>query len=226
MLPWMFRILAVSLFLVAAADGERMARILYYGAPKDAPKKAFVHQGGKKVQEVVLERNNFSESFELGAGALRLMLLPSETLEEGPDAKAAPFLKIPENWNKVLIVVSEDSSNEVLPIRLQGINANKDQFGPGELLFVNLSERHVFGMVGEKKLQLASKGKTLISNPKKERGEYHVELDSIKGEDKKSRRWMLRQTWRHQPAVRRLIFVLPLPPPRNLKLYSAPIRNF
>lgn len=203
-----------------------MARILYYGAPKDAPETAFVHQKGSKVQEVPLPRNNFSESFELGAGALRLAFFPSESLEEIENPEAAPFLDIPEGWGKVLILVFEDPDNTLLPIRLKAINANDNQFGPGDLYFVNFSKRTIFGMVGDEKMNLKPEGTTIVSSPRKARGDYNVQLDSVKGEEKGSRRWLLRQTWRHQPSVRRVVFAIPLPAPRNIKLYSAPIRNF
>ncbi|MDQ8208404.1 hypothetical protein QEH52_12850 [Coraliomargarita sp. SDUM461003] len=52
-----------------------------------------------------------------------------------------------------------------------------------------------------------------------------VKLDSVE-DDIESRRWLMRQTWRHHPNVRRVVFAFPLPAPRTVKLYSALLRNF
>ena len=224
-IPFPLIALLLSCVLMVSADAERVARIMYYGASPDAPEKAFVYQKGKEPQEVVLERDNFSESFELASGPLRLMFLPSEVPKDAPDLKKAPFLKIPESWSKVLILVTEDPENPVMPIRLQSINANDNKFGPGDLYFVNFSDINIFGYVGKKELRLKPESVSVITSPLKKRGDYQVQLDSAK-EDLKSRRWLLRQTWRHQPNVRRVIFAIPLPPPRQLMLYSAPIRDF
>lgn len=202
-----------------------MARILYYGAPADAPKNAFVYQAGKTAQEVALKRHNFSKSFDLAGGDLRLSFLPSLLPEGVPFPQAAPSLDIPKQWKKVLILVFSDPSNPIMPIRLKALNANDNVFGPGEMLFINYSEISIFGLVGEKKLLLHPETTEVISNPIPKKGEYQVKLDSVDSEVE-SRRWLMRQTWRHQPSVRRVVFVLPLPAPRTVKLYTAPIRNF
>jgi hypothetical protein len=224
------------IFLAASAFADRVARILYYDAPAGAPENAFVYQtrtdkkskAGKVVeaaQEIVLERHKFSKSFSLTGGDLRLAFLPSILPEDASFPAGAPGVDIPKQWKKVLILAFADPSNPTMPVRFKALNANDDVFGPGEMLFINFSKFSIFGLVGEKKLLLHPEKTAVISNPIPNKGEYQVKLDSVEN-DIESRRWLMRQTWRHHPNVRRLVFVLPLPAPRTVKLYTAPIRDF
>lgn len=215
------------LFFWAAVTlhADRVARILYYGAPVDAPRHAFLYQADQEPLEVPLPRSNFSKSFDLLAGDIHLSFLPSVLPKDTPIPEAAPSLDIPKEWRKVLILVFSDPSNPIMPIRLKAIDASDDVFGPGELLFINFSEISIFGLVGKKKLLLHPEMAKVVSNPIPQKGEYQVKLDSVK-DSVESRRWLMRQTWRHQPSIRRVVFVLPLPAPRTVKLYTASIRDF
>lgn len=210
-----------------------MARILYYGAPADAPKSAFAYQARQETQEqaiqepleVQLPRHNFSRSVELAGGRVQLTFLPSVLPEDSPIPQAAPSVMIPKQWTKVLILVFADPSNPVLPIRLKAVNANDDVFGPGDLLFINYSKISIFGLVGDQKLLVHPEKMKVVTDPIPEMGEYQVKLDSVE-DNIESRRWLMRQTWRHHPEVRRVVFAIPLPAPRTVKLYSAPLRDF
>lgn len=204
---------------------NRVARVLYYGAPANAPEVAFVHQAEMPSQEVELGRHNFSDSFDLGPGAIRLALLPSALPEGEPVPAGAPSVAIPEGWNKVLILVFKDKSNPIMPIQLKAINANDDEFGPGELYFVNFSEMTVFGMVGEKRLISKPRTAETISAPRSGRGKYMLKLNAFKDDPEKRRR-LIQQRCHYDPTARVLTFMVPLPAPRMVKLYSAPIKDF
>ncbi|MGZ0655767.1 hypothetical protein ACWPKO_11035 [Coraliomargarita sp. W4R53] len=221
------------LFAASTLHADRVARILYYGASAEAPKNAVVYQartGPKSTavgepQGIQLPRHNFTKSFDLDGGKLRLSFLPSRLAEEVPVPEEAPSVMIPKNWEKVLLLVFADPSNPVMPIRVKALNASDDVFGPGELLFINYSEISIFGLLGEQKLLVHPGTMKVVSSPMSKMGEYQVKLDSVEG-DIESRRWLMRQTWRHHPGVRRVVFAFPLPAPRTVKLYSAPIRDF
>ncbi|CAA7183579.1 Unannotated, partial [Lentimonas sp. CC8] len=200
-------LVALSIFAIMSAHADRVARILYYGAPKSAPKTSFVYtaQGEgysrRNPQEVALERHNFSKSFLLAKGAIRLGFLPQRLPERAVFPDEAPSLSIPASWSKVLILVFEDPNNPIMPIRVEAIDASDNVFGPGELLFINYSEASIFGMVGDKKLLLKPQTTVLLSEPAKEKGSYRVKLDSVK-DTIETRQWFLRQSWRHEPEVR------------------------
>ena len=217
--------LSALLLATSSASAERVARIMYYGASKAAPKTAVAYYESGASQVVELGRHHFSDSFEIPSGDIVLKFVSKELPVGQPMPEAAPQLKIPKKWKKVLIMVSEDLENTVLPITLNAIDASDDVFGPGELLFINFSEIGVFGMVGDKKLLLKPKMSALISNPATKREDYDVQLDSVESTIE-TRRWLLRQTWRHQPKQRYVAFVLPMPKPRVAKIYATPIRDF
>ena len=217
--------LSAVLLLAPSVSAERVARIMYYGASKAAPKTAVAYDENGASQAVELGRHHFSDSFEIPAGDIVLKFVSKELPDDQPVPEAAPRLNIPKQWKKVLIMVSEDMGNTVFPIALNAIDASDDVFGPGELLFINFTEIGVFGMVGDKKLVLRPQATALISNPASKREDYYVQLDSVESTIE-TRRWLLRQSWRHQPKQRYVAFVLPMPPPRVAKIYATPIRDF
>lgn len=220
-------LLSLSVFLLCAGSvsAERVARIIYYGAAKAAPRTATVYDASGASQVVELGRHHFSDSFEIPSGETVLQFVPKQLSKDQPVPEAAPQLKIPKGWKKVLIVVSEDLENPVLPIALNAIDASDDVFGPGEILFINFSDIGILGMVGDKKLLLGPQATALISNPAPKREDYYVQLDSVENTIE-TRRWFLRQRWRHQPTQRYVAFVIPLPKPRVAKIYATPIRGF
>ena len=216
---------SVVLLITSSVSAERVARIMYYGASKAAPKTAFAYDQSGASQVVKLGRHHFSDSFEIPSGDIVLRFVSKALPDDQPVPETAPQLKIPKKWKKVLIMVSEDSGNAVLPIALNAIDASDNVFGPGELLFINFTDIGIFGMVGDKKLILKPDTSELISSPASKREDYYVQLDSVESTID-SRRWLLRQQWRHQPKQRYVVFVLPMPKPRVAKIYGTQIRDF
>ncbi|WPJ96418.1 hypothetical protein SH580_01715 [Coraliomargarita algicola] len=214
----------ITCFAVAAY-GDRVARVLYYGAPAGGPEYAFVNQVNQEPQKVSLDRHNFSESFDLTEGSIRLYFLPSLLAEDAPVPESAPSVYVPEDWSKVLILAFQDKNNPTMPIRLKAINANDDVFAPGGVYFVNFSEMTVFLMVGDKELISQPHSLEMVTKPIKERGSYLLKLATFKDNPNKYRP-LVQQKCQYHPDVRVLTFVSPMPPPRMVKLYSVPIPNF
>ncbi|CAA6691932.1 MULTISPECIES: hypothetical protein [unclassified Lentimonas] len=217
--------LLCGLLTSTTVAADRVARILYYNAPADAPETAYAHQAGKKPQEVELGRHNFSESFKLAEETKHLFFLPNALPENTPAPSGAPSVEIPISWNKVLIIVLEDESNPTLPIQFKAINANDDAFGPGDTCFVNFSKVTVLGTVGDKDLILKPSEFEIISQPRKDRGMYLQKLDAYH-QGEKIRRRLVQQKCQYDPSERVLTFMVASPPPRMVKVYSAPILDF
>ncbi|MGJ8634474.1 MAG: hypothetical protein ACSHX7_11205 [Luteolibacter sp.] len=205
-------------------DSKRMVRVMYYGAPAGAPTSAFVYQKGLLSQEVILDRHNFIGSFEMSPEATKLVFLPGELAEDEQPPADAPSVSIPKTWQKVLLLVSADSKNKVLPIQMLPINASPGVFNPGEIYFMNFSKVTVFGMVGSKKLLCKPESKEIIKKPAADFTTYAVQLDSYK-DSMENRRKLVRQNCNQNPNARVLTLILPLPPPRLVFLYSAPIND-
>jgi hypothetical protein len=198
---------------------------MYYEAPAGAPSEAYVYQEGIDPQVVELDKRNFSKSFDMGDGSIRMAFLPTLLAEDAEVPESAPSVAVPEDWTKVLILVFQDTSNTVMPIRLQAINTSDDVFVPGGILIANFSEITVFGKVGDKKLVSKPKSVEFIKQPISERGHYAVSLYTYKdGAEKRSP--LLKQRWQYNPGTRVITFITPAPLPRMVKLYSAPIPDF
>ncbi|MDB9741671.1 hypothetical protein OAB00_02330, partial [Akkermansiaceae bacterium] len=89
---------------------DRAVSVMYFKSPKDAPSLAYVSTG-VQWQQVKFHRNRFSDPIKIPTGDKKLTFLP-EPLEVGkPMPRNAPFVNIPNNWQKVLLLVFEDPEN-------------------------------------------------------------------------------------------------------------------
>jgi len=132
-----------------------------------------------------LTKANFSKTFEIPKGDKLLKFLPNE-LEEGTEpAKKAPSVNIPAAWQKILLLVYLDEENEVMPIKVKGINASDNVFGPGSTYIINFSEVLVKGNIGNQEVSILPKKFKVIDFPASRPGSYPVVLKKIvKGDNK------------------------------------------
>ncbi|MFC7338716.1 hypothetical protein ACFQY0_16090 [Haloferula chungangensis] len=211
--------------LTGILHAERPVRILYFHAPVNAPKKASVYGAGKMLAETELPRDNFSESFEIPDGNLNLSFLPSALEEGAKPPKNAPSVAISENWSKVLLLVQEDKSNAAMPIKLMAIDASDNVFGPGSIYMMNLSTIRIGGTLGNKELDLKPRSVQIVKSPSAKDGYYPAILYAQIKKGEKPQRF-IKQMWGHDDNIRKVLFVLPKPPPHYATYYSAPIRDF
>ena len=208
------------LLLTLSATAERTVRILYYQAPQDAPREAFLYGSSGKHVDVRFPRWNLSDKITLPDSGEDFILLPQLLAEDVPPPVNAPRIRIPLNWELTVLLILPDANNPILPVRVQTINASASVFSPGELYWVNLTDIAVGGMIGESKLLMKPRSTQILKAPKQENGDYPVLIDcATPGESK--RRWLVRQTWRHNSNARQLVFVQPLDPPRIASLHSV-----
>lgn len=203
---------------------ERTAQMLYFKAPKDAPESTAIYQNGKKPVEVDLERNNFSSSFGLAEGELILRFLPSILPDDTEFPAKAPMAKVPEGWEKVLILAFHDPKNPVMPVSFKVINASPEKLGKGDRMFINFTDSDVFGLVGSRKLTLRANSTKIVKNAANPGEEYQVQLDRIDPVRKK-RLPFIRQTWRQSATRRSLIFVYSPAGSAGITYYNAPVRD-
>jgi len=221
-MPLMKTTISILIFMlsVLSLSAERVIRVIYFQGPSDAPREAFLYGTTGNFAKVKLPRHNTSDEVVLPDSGEDFVLLPRELPPETLPPSNAPKVKIPIDWELSVLLVLSDSSNPVLPLKVQPINASDSVFGPGEIYWVNLTEIAIGGMVGDTKLVVSPRSVKITSSPKKERGDYRVLIDCVTpGESK--RRWLVRQTWRHAPTARNIVFIQPLDPPRIASLYTV-----
>jgi len=208
------------LLLTLSASAERKVRILYYQAPQGAPREAFLYGSSGQYVDVRFPRWNLSDKVTLPDSGEQFILLPEQLAEDVQPPAGAPRIHIPLGWELTVLLILPDANNPVLPVRVQTINASASVFGPGELYWVNLTDIAVGGLIGESKLLMKPRSTQIMKAPKQENGDYPVLIDcATPGENK--RRWLVRQTWRHNSNARQLVFVQPLDPPRIASLHSV-----
>lgn len=204
--------------------GAREVRLIYYKGPSEAPREAFLYGASGQFVQVRLPRSNASDAYELPDNGENFILLPEELPPtqlppEVPLPAGAPIVNIPLDWSLTLLLVIEDKSNPIFPVKVQPINASDSVFGPGQTYWINLTDIFVGGTVGDTRMVIKPRSMVITEPPREDRGDYKVVIDSVTpGENK--RRWLVRQTWRHSPEARQLVFIHPLEPPRIASLYS------
>jgi len=223
---YLLKVAFCVLYLVSSASAQRAARMIYFNAPDDAPKKTFLYQQKDSVaKELELKSKNFAAAFKLESGDLNLRFLPAPLAVDQEIPSKAPAVRIPKEWDKVLLLVSEDKNNSVIPIRVVAINASDNVFPEGSLYFINLSNVYVQGTLGDQTLQMKPRSKKIITSPRKDVGNYGIKVESY-NENTKQKSSLVEQLWRHIPTSKFVVIITNLPPPRSAKLFTAEIRNF
>jgi len=213
-------LILIFMLSILSLSAERVIRVIYYQGPGDAPREAYLYGTSGNFAKVKLPRHNTSDAVELPDNGEQFILLPQELPPETLPPIDAPTVTIPSDWELSVLLVLTDSNNPVLPIKVQPINASASVFGPGEIYWVNLTEIAVGGMIGDTKLVVKPRSVKITGSPKTESGDYPVLIDSVTP-GTNTRRWLVRQTWRHSPNARQIVFIQPLDPPRIASLYTV-----
>jgi hypothetical protein len=213
-------------FLATLCHGQnRPVRILYFKAPEGAPTEAYLYSGIEMVAHIDLPRSNFSQTFEIPRGNQEIRFLKTPITERQKIPKYAPAVRIPEAWQKALLLVFDDPNNPVMPITVKAIDASDNVFGPGSICAINFSKIGVIGTIGDKELKLGPMTSQIISDPIPENGYYPTKLFGVTERGAKPRRF-IKQMWQHEQDTRQVLFILPKPAPRHATYYCAPIRDF
>ncbi len=211
----MYRVLLfLSLLTLAAPAAEKSARscrILFLSAPDDAPEKLHLFDGTAS-QEVELTRMGFSPVYQVRAGALALALLPSAvpapkagTPPAIPDG--APKAAIAESITDFYLIVSSDPANKVAPVKMQVINADAANFKRGQMLWYNLTDSKVGGVVGSRKLLVEPNSRIILDAPANGLEDYHVNIHFLPtGKDRPEP--LCETNWSHDPRSRSVFFIL------------------
>ena len=185
---------------------ERMVRTLFFKRPADMPTTAVLWNQANTIQ-VNLPPMNLSDPVGFPAGDLVFAVLPEAPQADAPIPPGAPQIKVPAAWRQVLLLFFSDPANPVFPVRVLPVDGSLDKFKPGELLCFNLSTAEVGGSLGEAKFRIAS-GKSGILKPSRtESGDYPVSIDCLLAGDPRPRP-LCRTTWRHDPGIRQLLFIV------------------
>jgi hypothetical protein len=201
-------ILAVVLFsflprLVDAAP--RTCRIVFPERPKDAPKSAFLYDGTRNIA-VTLPSMTLSEVIELPAGEINIALVSKEISEPETLPPAAPRLKIPEALQDFYIIILPDPNNRELPVRMNLVDTGEGKLKAGETLWFNFTEHKIVGKLGEARMSIDPRGKTITASPVNKNGYYAARFAYQPGGQGEPAP-ITEQSWWHDDQTRYLGFI-------------------
>jgi hypothetical protein len=222
-----YGLLAVLLFVFLGSLGAktRTIRFFYFRAPADAPQSAYMYMNQEALGEVEIPRNNFSKAMQLQEGPLKLYFLPEAMVPAQEFPFGAPSVEIPEEWDEVLIFVSSDMNNAILPMKFYAINGSDSDFQAGDRMFINMTDNAIFGLVGSETLKLKPKSIETVRNPAKSEGSYRVKLDRFDPNTNKTKT-LIRQVWKQSTTQKSIILIYSPSGSGRVSYYSVPVRNY
>ena len=207
----LFILLLVSLAANAAEKSARTCRILFLNGPGDAPQTLHLFDGAGS-QEVELTRMGFSPVYQIRSGPLTLAMLPSPPAPPAAGSPPtipvdAPKAAIAESITDFYLIVSSDTTNKIAPVKMQVINADAANFRRGQMLWYNLTDNKVGGIVGSRKLLVEPNSRLILDAPANGLEDYRVDIHFLP--PGKTRPEPLCETnWTHDPRSRSVFFIL------------------
>ena len=191
--------------ILAAAEGKRTCRILFPGGPEQAAGKYYLFDG-KNSQEVTLPRLSLSPVYKLRPGDVRIHLLSSPVTKPEELPPGAPEVTVPADVKDIYLLVSNDPGNSVLPLRMSVVNANYDKISLGDMLWFNVTRKHLAGKIGNSSLKLPANSSAVVRKPATSPGDYPVEIYfRVPGDERNHP--LIESQWYHDPRSRCIVFV-------------------
>jgi len=208
-----FFLLILSLAATAAEKSTRTCRILFIAAPESALKTLFLFDG-QTAQEVELARMGFSPVYNVSSEAVSLAMLPAApppaTAAASVVPAGAPTVGIAASIRDFYLIVTSDPANQVVPVKMQVVDANAANFKPGQMLWFNLTQNKVGGTVGTRKLVINPNSRVILEEPANRSEEYHVNIQFIPP-GKERPEPLCETNWSHDPRSRSVLFVFQSP---------------
>ena len=208
-------LLILSLAATAAEISTRTCRILFIAAPESALKTLYLFDG-KTAQEVELTRMGFSPIYKISPEAVSLALLPTAPPPATATSAAAvvpagaPTARIAASIRDFYLIVSSDPANQVAPVKMQVVDADAANFKPGQMLWFNLTQNKVGGIVGARKLAINPNARLILDAPSSRLEEYHVNIHFV-APGKERPEPLCETNWFHDPRSRSVLFILQTP---------------
>lgn len=183
---------------------KRTCRIIFPERPNDSPKFAYLFDG-KRSQRIELPSMNLSPVISLSEGEITLYMTDKHITDTKKIVASTPSLKIPANVEDFYILVSPDSENSTLAVKMEMISLKDHK--PGETLWLNKTQHHIAANLGLSEMSVAPESQTVSKAPIEKSGYYKAEFTyqpNGEGEFKK----ITEQQWWHDAKSRHLGFVV------------------
>ena len=199
-------LLLLPTLAAAQSKGSRTCRILFLGAPDNAPEKLQLFDG-TAAQEEELPQMSLSPIYNLPGGPLTIQLLATAPAKPEEVTPGAPKATVAESVTDFYLLVSSDPANAVVPVKLQIIDADSAKFKRGEMLWFNLTANSIGGQVGTEQLAMAANSRAIVKSPALKNEDYNVNLSFRMPGDERLHP-LCETKWLHDTRSRKLFFVV------------------
>lgn len=188
-----------------AQERQPTCRTVFLNGPEQAESDYYLFDGVTS-QKIELPRLNLSPVYKVRPGNIKIWLLtaPVGKIEEIPEG--APSATVAVDVSDFYLLIIRDPSNKTLPLRMQIVNANYDKIRLGEMLWFNLTPKHLVGKIGSASLQLPPNQMAITKEPARENVSYPVEIYFRVPNDDRTHP-LIESQWRHDPRSRNIVFV-------------------
>lgn len=127
---------------------------------------------GKDNHDVQLPSMNFSNVLELPDGDIVIAMTENAVTDPETVAPNTPLLKIPESVSDFYILITPDRENKVFPVKMNLIDTGAGKLKAGETLWFNLTNHKIIAKLGDAKMSVTPKGRTITRNPRSDSGYF------------------------------------------------------
>jgi len=207
----LFLCLCAPVVIAQEKAAKRTCRILFLSPPSEALRQFYLLDGVTS-QEVEPGSMSFSPVYSLRPGDISLALLTSAprarkagALPAIPDG--APSIKLAAAITDFYLILSSDPSNSVAPVKIQVINADSTNFKRGQMLWYNLTDSKVDGILGSRKLLIQPNSRLVLDAPANGLEDYAVNI-RFQPPGKSRTEPLCETRWTHDPRSRSVLFIL------------------
>lgn len=189
-------------------QGNRTCRVLFLGRSAEVPKEAYLFDGTTS-QKVSLPTNNFSEVVQLPDGELTLRLYaePVSELEKSGGKAPAVAVAVEADVIDFFLLVENDPSNSVIPVKMEVIDISNGQLELGQTLWINQTAHNISAELGDKTILIPPRQRAIAPPPLEKSGYYKAQF-KYQREAKDEFLPLMRKSWWFDNSSRNMGFIV------------------
>jgi len=204
------------LFLTLSLGSARDLVLNILNPTPDTPRTGYLVQQTFSA-EIKLPKRNFTPRIPIPTGDLSLSLVAALPAEGTPPPTGAPKIRIPADWQRVIVVLIAAPSNPVFPVRPLVLNENQKGYQKGDILACNFSQTQIIANLGKNSTAIKPGQRLILTPPDSDGRIYHTTIDRI--EEGKTLP-LFSGKWRKYDDRKQILFITPSHRPGRPRISS------
>lgn len=196
----------LPVFSQQESEKKRTCRIIFPERTQDAPTEAYIFDGTTS-QKVLLPNLNFSDVIELPLGEITIYMTPNAIVDPKVIPEGLPSVSIPANQTDLYFLIFNDTKNQSLPIRIQSVNIDKNEFKPGETMWFNFTNRKIAAKLGQTDFLIDPQKSGISKTPMPKSG-YYLAQFAYKEVTDANYSPIMKKSWWHDEFSKNIGFVI------------------